>query len=500
MRDRILTVALAAAAVVAATLPWGGGGTATAAEPCDWLAGDLHVHTTYSHDSYGGPEDDNTGHEDAYTLGWGVGDEGALAASRGLDYVAITDHNDIRAQADYDQIRSHGVIPIPSYENSMGGHAQMHGATKLYDNGSNTLADVERVAAELRAAGGAFQINHPSDYEWVTKYRHAFVPDAVEIWNIGVWAYEPPAPGTNDHEYPLKFYDRFLEAGHRVAATAGSDSHWRSTTAAQGVGQPTTWICADDATAQGLVDGIKAGRTTMSHQPPAYGGPFAEVRADGNGDGTFEAMLGDVVAPKSPVQVRVARSAGAILRLVTDAGRREVIVTSDDFSHVFEMPRGATFARAEVFYEDAQESRQQLQSICDALETITTYFGQNEVSYCDVRLAVAALTSPIYFQEPDLDPSTTLTYNGATSGRVGSTTRLSAVLTDSAGAPVGGEAVRFDFRGTSYEATTAVDGTASTSVRLTGPPGTYDVRSIYEGSSIYLPSQDLDPVTVTTPS
>lgn len=482
---------LVAAGLVAAS------GSATAAEPCRWLAGDLHVHTTYSHDSYGGPSDDNTDHTDAHTLGWGVGDEGALAASRGLDYVAITDHNDVRAQADFGDIRAHGVIPIPSYENSMGGHAQMHGATRLYDNGSNSLADVERVAAELREVGGVFQINHPSDGEWVGKYGHAFVPDAVEIWNIGVWAYEPPMPGTNDHEYPLQFYDEFLKAGHRIAATGGSDSHWRSTTAAQGVGQPTTWICADDNSVQGLLDGIKAGRTTISHQPPAYGGTFAELRADGDADGTFESMLGDSVPPGSPVQVNVSGAPGATLRLVTDAGTQEVTVNSHAFSHVFDAD-GARFARAEVFYEDGQETRQQLQGICDALETITTYFSADEVSYCDVRLAVVALTSPIYFAEQGSDPTTTLTYTGDMSGRAGSTATLSAVLTDSEGAAIAGEPVCFDFRGTSYEATTAVDGTASTRVRLTGPPGTYDVTSTYGGSSVHLPSQDRDSLTVTT--
>ena len=39
-----------------------------------WVAGDLHVHTTYSHDSYGGPTDDNTGPEDLFTLGHRLGE------------------------------------------------------------------------------------------------------------------------------------------------------------------------------------------------------------------------------------------------------------------------------------------------------------------------------------------------------------------------------------------------------------------------------------------
>src|SRR4051794_41837632 len=65
-----------------------------------WLAGDLHVHTTYSHDSYGGPGDDNTGPDEAYTLGHTVTDDFAIAARRGLDYMAITDPNDIPSPSD----------------------------------------------------------------------------------------------------------------------------------------------------------------------------------------------------------------------------------------------------------------------------------------------------------------------------------------------------------------------------------------------------------------
>src|SRR5690349_19781349 len=99
--------ALVAAAVLA--LP----GTAVAAPR--WLGGDLHVHTCFSHDVWCGPADDNTGLDEAYTLGSPVGVRYREAAARGLDFLAITDHNDVRSLTDPGR-GAGGVLPVGGYE------------------------------------------------------------------------------------------------------------------------------------------------------------------------------------------------------------------------------------------------------------------------------------------------------------------------------------------------------------------------------------------------
>src|ERR1700710_2876557 len=121
VRGRLITTA--ACALLALALP-------TSASAGRWVAGDLHVHTTYSHDSYGGPTDDNTGPEDVFTLGHTVTDDFAIARSRGLDFLAITDHNDVRSQSD-PGFGTSGVLGLPAYENSLTGHGQMLGATHV---------------------------------------------------------------------------------------------------------------------------------------------------------------------------------------------------------------------------------------------------------------------------------------------------------------------------------------------------------------------------------
>lgn len=365
-----------------------GAGPAFAGE---WVAGDLHVHTTYSHDSYGGPSDDNTGLDDANTLGLSVGGQFALARSRGLDYLAITDHNDIRSQAD-PGFGLGGVMAVPGYENTLKTHAQMLGARRIYSNGDRSLAAARSVANALRTDGGVFQVNHPASPAWA--YGYDVPAESSEVWNLP-WYYQPPFPAAADNDRALRFWQGWLDRGAKVAATGGSDSHWAYTSPVQGVGQPTTWVYARDRTPAGVLAGLRAGHTFLSHQPPAYGGPRVFLEADGNGDGRFEAIVGDTVRPGSRVRVRVAGAAGAFLRLVGDGGREvaaPVAVSSASFERTFTVPRSNTWVHAQLYGEDVPKGRQ---AGCAALPSDDL---AGSFTYCTNRVVMLGLTSAVFFR------------------------------------------------------------------------------------------------------
>jgi hypothetical protein len=374
-------------AMLAAMVP------ATPAAAEEWLAGDLHVHTTYSHDSYGGPGDDNTGIDEVNTFGFPVRAEFALAASRGLDFLAITDHNDVRSQSD-PGFGAFGVLGLPGYENSLQGHAQMLGATHVLAKVDASSAEaVQGLADALRAEGGVFQVNHPAnsetddpdDLDWALGY--AVQPDTVEAWNSSR-LYQPPFPASNSHDDAVRYWEGWLDRGAHVTLTGGSDSHWVATAAAQGAGQPTTWVLAKDRSVVGILDGLRHGRTMVSHQPPGHGGPRVFLEADPGKHGRWSATVGDTVKPGTPLRVRVEGAPGARVRLIGDGGRpllAPVNVTSAAFVHHFKVKRGTTWIRAEVGVPDGRNARQ--------AQCPRELLG----SYCRNRILVMAMTSALYF-------------------------------------------------------------------------------------------------------
>jgi hypothetical protein len=516
MPRRPLAVAAALAASLAASLVAPARGASpvprvTPAAPAgEWVAGDFHVHTIFGHDTCITPAERwdeevpdhaaRTSCEDPYVVGFRPADRLADAEARGLDFVALTDHNNVVGQTDPDLARYPGpVLRIPAYENSQPGHVQMLGARGCYGNDGvvpnvlvqchrevrdQSAAGERRLADSLRADGGAFQVNHPSDGEWAGRYGHAVVPDTVEVWNIGGWWFQRPFPSANDNDASLAFYDGFLRAGHEVAATGGSDSHWQLTSQFQGIGEPTTWVWVTERSVQGVLDGLRAHRTTISTEPPARRGPRVFLEADADRDGTYEAMVGDRVPPGARFRVRTENALpGSVLRVVTEAGHTETTLTGA--THEFDSP-ARTFVRVEVRVPDALSQRT---ATCDPLaRSLEERFGE-EFTYCRNRLVVQALTSPVYVREPAAErAATTLTWTGDTAARGGSA-ELAARLATATGTPVAGREVTFETANGTYVAATGADGVARVTGAFPDHGRRQPVAASFAGDAAYLPSR-----------
>lgn len=302
-----------------------------------WLAGDLHCHTVLSHDVWGGPTDDNTGFEEAYTLGWSPGEQIALAESRGLDFLAITDHNRVDAvhAPDY---RSDRLVLVPGYEHSLnGGHsnvlvpdrATLTDVVRDADGSTGFAGDdgAARFLDAVHARGGIASLNHPfyGNPEQGEELAWGYGPevsarfDAVEVWNIGWPARHDVLPFADSDNYlSLPWWEREVLSRRRVAAVGGSDSHWRATAGLNGPGQPTTWVYARDRSPGAVLAAIRAGRTFIAAEPPGMGGPRLFLTARERGSSRPFAMVGGTVRARRPleVRVRVDNGSGSRLRLV----------------------------------------------------------------------------------------------------------------------------------------------------------------------------------------
>ncbi len=114
-----------------------------------WLAGDLHAHTTHS--------------DGALPL-TGLA---ALAVSRGLDFLAVTDHNTTSHHAHLPSVgRSHGITLVPGQEVTRDtGHANAFGDIGFVDFRMPQAG----WGAQVAARGGVLSVNHPlaADCAWL---------------------------------------------------------------------------------------------------------------------------------------------------------------------------------------------------------------------------------------------------------------------------------------------------------------------------------------------
>jgi hypothetical protein len=252
-----------------------------------WYRGDIHSHSTHS-------DGDSS-----------VKEVIAAAESRGLDFFVITDHDgDMGGYPSqwYDpDYHSDRMILLYGVEWTTGlGHANVWAAAPFDSEplwAAHQALDARAAIEAAHDQGVLFSVNHPAAYAccpWEYEDDEGF--DTIEVWNS---LYR--LPNLNFLSSNV-FWDEHLLAGRRVPGVGGSDTH-----NLRGIeslflkhGDPTTWVYAEDATAEDLLAGIRAGHVSISHEPDAARVDFT---ADTDGNGTQDARMGDNVAVKDEQEV-----------------------------------------------------------------------------------------------------------------------------------------------------------------------------------------------------
>ena len=193
------------------------------------------------------------------------------AAARGLDFVALTDHNTTSHFQTIAELQPwfDDLLVLPGREiTTFQGHANLFGPTAFVDFrlGSSGVPDFDALLNGL-GAGGLVVINHPAlpsgefcmGCGWTAKTDWSRV-DAIEVINGGAVA---AAGGKADTGMSgLAFWESLLTRGFRITAIGGSDSHDtdRPAGAPGALGRPATVVFAQGLSQAAILAGVKAGR------------------------------------------------------------------------------------------------------------------------------------------------------------------------------------------------------------------------------------------------
>ena len=284
-----------------------------------WYRGDLHSHTDHSDGSNS------------------IAEMAHFAKKRGLDYLAITDHNTTSHMPVIDGWRDAPLLLVPGEEvTTYSGHANVWGLREWVDFRVTTDEEMQRVFRWVESRKRPFSMNHPK--------------------RVGPpWALADPGFGVREvWQAPWRWYnwesvdawDEQLAAGRRIVPVGGSDAH--SAPPAEPVhphhvGDPTTWLyCAGGLNEASVLGAITDGRTTISDGPR---GPFLTIAQDAEGRvaATFERAAGTTLefiadgerkhradltrgrgAYALPADVRFERYLRAELRSPAGHGREDV--------------------------------------------------------------------------------------------------------------------------------------------------------------------------------
>jgi hypothetical protein len=277
-----------------------------------WIRGDLHCHTLYS-DGDSWP----TEMLDA-------------AATAGLDFLGVTDHNNVRHQRVYGSGGDGLPLVVPGVEvTTYGGHWNAWGTDRWWEFREPEARAVEATMREAAAAGAVVCVNHPKPLGPPWEYPDIGGFHAIEVWN---------GPWVRLNSVALAFWEERLRRGERIVAVGGSDTHYLKTTDpdprhSPRLGAPTTWVQAGETpSVASILTALRDGRAFVSASPR---GP--------------QLYLGPDPARAGRVHVEARGAAGCALVLSSDAGIIHTEpVNAAAWDDSVQIPRAARYARAQL--------------------------------------------------------------------------------------------------------------------------------------------------------
>jgi hypothetical protein len=297
-----------------------------------WYRGDLHMHTAHSD----GFCQSRTGQKVACPLFLTV--EAALA--RGLDFIAITDHNTL---SHYDAERElqpyfDNILLLPGREmTTYQGHANLFGTTSFLDFrvGSPEIPDMNSMLRHVQSLGAVSSINHPAASSGENCMGCGWTPATPVDYHLIQAVEAVNGPNADGEHGGVAFWQGLLNEGYRLTGIGGSDNHDSEipVPGPRSVGYPTTVIRAADLSTPSILAGLRAGHVFIDTE--GVNGRFLDYSASAAGG---HADMGDTLAIPSDARIQltvhVKHVRGAHLAIIQDGrtqamGQNEVIHDDD---------------------------------------------------------------------------------------------------------------------------------------------------------------------------
>jgi len=208
-----------------------------------WYRGNLHAHSDHSDAS------------------WTIEELVRDAERRGLDFATLSDHNTVSGLAEMASRATPRLLTMGGLElTTFYGHALALGRRDWLDWTSEPMSAL----ATQADAEGLFVIAHPrvqgdpvcTGCRWEYLELMPGAARALEVWNRGVWS--------DSNEEALLLWYAWLNAGHRLVATAGTDAHGP---APEGSAVGLNVVYAEALTEAAILKAVRDGRSHLSSGP-----------------------------------------------------------------------------------------------------------------------------------------------------------------------------------------------------------------------------------------